>query len=87
MIFKSNYLHFVLILIFTLLLTYEFNNFIQTDNIITQNLSEKYTQEIIANYINLRHQWAGVAYLFMFIILYLSTYVQLSSAGYVKVID
>jgi len=73
MIFKSNYFLFFLLVLLTILFTYEFNAFIQTDNLIVQNLSEKYTQEIIANYLNLRHQWAWASYIFIPVALYLST--------------
>lgn len=73
MILKNNYIHFTLLVLLTLLFTYEFNSFIQTDDLIAQNLSEKYTQEIISNILNLRHQWAWVSYIFTPILLYLST--------------
>ena len=73
MILKNNYLHFALLTLLTLLFTYVFNNFVQTDNLIAQNLSEKYTQEIIAAQLNLRHQWGWVVYVFIPIFLLLST--------------
>jgi hypothetical protein len=57
----------------TLLFTFEFNTFIQTDSLITQNLSDKYTQEIISNYLNLRHQWSWVIYIFTPVALYVTT--------------
>ncbi len=55
------------------LLTYEFNAFIQTENLIAQNLSERYTQEMIVNYLDLRKKWTWVVYVFSPIILYVST--------------
>lgn len=70
---KSNYLTFLLIAFLTILFTYEFNNFIQTDSFIVKNMSDKYTQDIINEYINLRHQWTWVLYIFILILLYLST--------------
>jgi len=73
MLFKKNYLHFFLLALLSLLFTYEFNAFIQTDALIVQNFSEKYTKEIIANYLNLRHQWAWVVYIFTPVFLYLAT--------------
>ncbi|MBV5280861.1 MAG: hypothetical protein JZU53_00360 [Paludibacter sp.] len=57
----------------TILFSYEFNTFIQTDSIIVQNLSERYAQDIIANYLNLRHQWIWASYIFIPVALYLST--------------
>lgn len=73
MILKNNYLYFLLLVLITLLFTFEFNTFIQTDSLITQNLSDKYTQEIISNYLNLRHQWSWVIYIFTPVALYVTT--------------
>jgi len=73
MLFKNNYILFGAIALLTILFAFEFNDFIQTDNLIIQNLSEKYTQDIIANYLNLRHQWAWASYIFIPIALYLTT--------------
>lgn len=73
MISKNNYLHFFLLVLLSILFTYEFNTFIQTDKLVAQSLSDKYTQEIIMNYLNLRHQWAWVIYIFIPIALYLTT--------------
>lgn len=73
MLFKKNYLHFILLALLSLLFTFEFNAFIQTDALIVQNLSEKYTQEIIAAQLNLRHQWGWVVYIFIPVFLLLST--------------
>lgn len=73
MIFKSNYFNFIILALLSLLFTYEFNTFIQTDALIAQNLSEKYTQEIIAEQLNLRHQWSWVVYIFIPFFLLLST--------------
>ena len=73
MLLKNNYLHFGLIVLVLLLFAYEFNNFIQTDNLIAQNMSEKYTQEIISNYLKISHQWAWASYIFIPVALYLST--------------
>ena len=73
MILKNNYLHYFLLMLMTLLFTYEFNNFIQTDSLITQNLSDKYTQEVINHSLNLRHQWAWLSYIFVPIFLYITT--------------
>jgi hypothetical protein len=74
MLFKKNYLNFILLALLSLLFTYEFNVFIQTDALIVQNLSEKYTQEIIAAQLNLRHQWGWVVYIFIPIFLLLTTW-------------
>lgn len=73
MLFKNNYINLILLALLSLLFTYEFNVFIQTDALIAQNLSEKFTREIIANQLNLRQQWVWVAYIFIPIFLYLST--------------
>ena len=73
MLFKKNYLNFILLALLSLLFTYEFNVFIQTDALIVQNLSEKYTQEIIAAQLNLRHQWSWVVYIFIPVFLLIST--------------
>lgn len=73
MLSKNNYLHFTLLVFLTMLFTYEFNIFIQTDNIITQNLSEKYTQEMIASYLNLRNEWSWVIYIFIIVAVYVTT--------------
>lgn len=70
---KNNYLHFVLLVLLSVLFTYEFNTFIQTDNIIAQNLSEKYTQEMISNYLNLRNVWTWVIYIFILVAVYVTT--------------
>jgi hypothetical protein len=73
MLFKNNHLHFLLLVVITVIFAYEYNSFIQTDELMAQNLSEKYTQEIIFNYLNLRHQWAWVVYFFIPILIYLPT--------------
>jgi len=70
---KNCYLHFVILVLFSLLFAYEFNTFIQTDDLIAQNLSEKYTKEIISNYLNLRQQWFWVNYIFIPVVLFVST--------------
>jgi hypothetical protein len=73
MILKNNYLNFTLIVLLSVIFTYEFNNFIQTDSLIVQNLSEKYTQEIITSFLDSRHQWAWASYIFIPIFLYITT--------------
>ncbi len=73
MILKNNLLNFTILVLLTLLFTFEFNNFIQTDSLITQNLSDKYTQEVITHSLNLRHQWAWASYIFVPIFLYITT--------------
>jgi len=70
---NNNYFLLFFFVLLTILFTYEFNTFIQTDDLFAQNLSEKYTQKIIANYLNLRHQWAWAIYIFIPVALYLST--------------
>lgn len=70
---KNNYLLFTIIVLLTLLFTYEFDNLIQTDEIVAQSLSEKYTQEVITSFLNLRHQWLWLVYIFIPVALYLST--------------
>lgn len=73
MFLKNNYLHFILLVFLLFLFTYEFNTFIQTDSIIAQNLSEKYTQEMISNYLNLRNEWTWVIYIFILVAVYVTT--------------
>jgi len=65
MLLKNNYLHFFLLVLVTLLLTYEFNYFIQTDELLVQNFSDKYTQEAIKHFLDLRHTWYWVGYIFV----------------------
>ncbi|MDR0829817.1 MAG: hypothetical protein LBN95_06870 [Prevotellaceae bacterium] len=73
MLLKNNYLHFILIAFLSFLFAYEYNSFIQTDTLISQSLSEKYTQEIINNSLNIRQTWLWVGYIFAPVILYLTT--------------
>ena len=73
MIIKNNYFYFVFIATLTTLLTFVLSNFIQTDALYVQNLSEKYSQEIIAEILNIRHQWSWLVYIFIPVLLYLST--------------
>lgn len=75
MLLKNNYLHFILLVLVTLLITYEFNYFIQTDDIYVQNFSDKYTKEAINHILDLRHAWSWVGYAFIPILLYISTIV------------
>ena len=72
MIFKYNYLHFLLLVLVIFLLTYEYNYFIQTDEIYVQDFSDKYTQEAINHILNLRHTWSWVGYIFVPISTYFS---------------
>jgi len=73
MIFKNNYLHFILLVLVTLLLSYEYNYFIQTDELLVRNFSDKYTQEAINHILNFRHTWFWVSYAFVPISMYIST--------------
>jgi len=41
--------------------------------LIVQTLSEKYTQEIVENYLNLSHLWSWTSYVFIPILMYLSS--------------
>lgn len=75
MITRNNYLHFLLIAVLTLLFSYEYNTFIQSDNLYIQNLSEKYTQEVIAQILDVRHHWSWITYIVSFILLFFSTLV------------
>jgi len=71
-LFKNNYLHFILLVLVTFLFTYEFNSFIQTDEIYVQNFSDKYTQEAIRHILDWRHTWSWVGYIFLPAIMYIS---------------
>ena len=73
MLFKNNYLHFILLILVTLLLTYEYNYFIQTDSVFVQNFSDKYTQEAINHILDWRHAWSWIGYVFIPISKYIST--------------
>lgn len=70
---KYNYLQFVFISTLTLIVSYEYNVFIQTDNLYVQSLSDIYTQEIILQILNVRHQWAWLTYPILPVIIFLST--------------
>jgi len=73
MLFKNNYLHFILLVLVTLLLSYEYNYFIQTDSVFIQNFSDKYTQEAVKHILDWRHAWSWVGYVFIPVSKYIST--------------
>ena len=73
MVFKNNYLHFILLILVVLLLSYEYNYFIQTDSVFVQNFSDKYTQVAINHILDWRHAWAWAGYVFISVSMYIST--------------
>lgn len=73
MLLKNNYLHCIIIVLFALLLTYEYNSFIQTDKIYVQGFSDKYTQEVIRQILNVHHYQLCVIYIFVPISMFLSS--------------
>lgn len=70
---KNNLLHYAILVAIMLLFTYELTVFIQTDQVVAKSLSEKYTQDVIAKYLDMRHQWSWIGYVFVPVALFLST--------------
>ena len=73
MLFRNNYLHYFLLVFLSLLFAYEYNHFIQTDELMMQSLSGKYTEEIIGKILNMRHTWQWLGYVFVPVLLYITT--------------
>lgn len=73
MLFKNNYLHCIILISFALLLTYEYNYFIQTDEVMIQSFSDKFTQEAINQILNVHHTQLLGNYIFVIISMFLSS--------------